>query len=283
MPVVHGYNIEATADAYWGERPPRNLSRSDIISINLFDAGHGDQKITKNPILYGLGATLRMALNFFVRTFTLTVQDISPGAPNPNPVDITAEFEKVFNRMYELRGRIGHGALNPGNRTSVDWGATVTLKFVLTTTAVTITTVSEMVMYILDGDDIRTCPDPCLDDLTMLQCLRENFLHFWRDKIDPTREPVGGPTPTNDLYFFFFQSDILMTVAPCICDCFNYYTLVMVGVHYFIVGDCEAAAEREYPNQAGCNPWQGEVPSAFGPCILPPGWPASTCAPPPPP
>lgn len=279
MTVVHGYNIEATADAYWGERPPRNLSRSDIISINLFDAGHGDQAISKNPILYGLGATLRMALNFFVRVFTITVQDVSPGAPNPNPVDITSQFEKVFDRMYELRGRIGFDALNPGNRLVADWADTVTLKFVLTTQAVTIVSTTEMVMYVLNEYDIRTCPDPCLDDLSMLQCLRENFIHYWRDKIDPTRQPVGYPVPTQDLYFFFAQSDMLVQIAPCICDCFNYYSLVMVGVHFFIVGDCDTAAERVYPNQAGCNPWQGEVPSELGgvPCILPAGWELTKC------
>lgn len=280
MASAHGYNIEATADAYWGERPPRNLSRSDIISINLFDAGHGDQSIAKNPILFGLGATLRLALNFFVRIFTVTVQDVSPGAPNPNPVDITNQFEEVFDRMYELRGRVGFGALNPGNRPPADWTPTITLKFVLTSQAVTIVSTTEMVMYVLNETDIRACADPCLDDLSMLQCLRENFIRFWRDVIDPTRTPPLGPVPTNDLYFFFQQSDMLVTIAPCICDCFNYYTLVMVGVRYFIVGDCAEAAEREYPNMAGCNPWQGEVPSLFGPCILPVGWELTGCSPP---
>lgn len=272
----YGYDRRNTADGWWGERPPRNAARSDIVELNLFDAGHGDPAISFNPILLGLGVTIRLHLNIYARTFKVFISDVEQGVED---VEITDQFEKVQDRVYELRGVIGAGSLNPGARGSADWSSIVNLTIRVEATNITQTSEFNAVLRIIDFVDIRTCPDPCMDDFALLQCLRQSHLHLWRDKIKPTRQP--GDTPLEKLFFFFEQSDALVTVAPCICDCFNYYSLVMVGVKFFVVGSCEDAALREYPEQAGCNPWQEEVPGTEdAPCVLPFAWELSTCSPP---
>lgn len=256
-----GYNSGTLAAPYWAERPPRNQSRTDLPELNLFDGGHGPQTITKNPVLCGLGVTIRLALNQFAQSFRVFIQDVGVGVD----IEITNQLTRVADqRVYELRGRAGFGVLNPGGRPPSDFETTRTLKITVVSTNVTISSKVEYLLYIGYEKDVRTCAEPRMADFPLLQCLRENFLQLWLDKIKPARQPWD--TDKENLYFFFDQSDALAQLAPCICDCFNWNGVVTSGFKFYLVGEDE--------DEAGCHPWPGPpIPDGFGgDCILPPNW-----------
>ena len=276
MTIVHGYNNQTVGNPYWAERPPRNQSRNDIAELNLYDGGHGDQAITKNPIFAGLGLTLRMALNEFTQSFSVVIEDIDAAIS----LDISNQFTQIgTTRVYELLGRAGFGNLNPAARPPDDYLTTRTFKVTVTTTNVTISSKIEYLMYVGYEPDVRSCPEPRLDDLSMLQCLRENFLHIWKDHIVPTRQP--GDSTQDKLYVFFDQADQLAKMVPCMCECFNWFAVVTTGFKFFVVGDGDAADAAVFPNQADCNPWDeiGQIPGdgAGGVCTLPVGYQSTGC------
>lgn len=271
-----GYNVQSVGPQFWADRPSRNQSRTDVAELNLYDAGHGDQAITKNPILAGLGVTIRLALNQFTRNFVVQLEDVEAGLT----FDISSAFERIgTTRVYELRGRAGFGTLNPTNRPPNDYLTTRTFKLIVTTTNVTISSKVEYLMYVGYEIDVRTCPEPRTDDFTILQCLRENFIHLWKDHIVPSRQP--GDTTAQHLYLMFGQADFLAQMLPCMCACFNWFQIVTTGFKFFIVGDGEAADAAEFPEQAGCNPWnevtQIPVNESGVPCMLPVGYQTTGC------
>jgi hypothetical protein len=276
LTLVYGYNTQTVGNPFWADRPPRNQSRTDVAELNLYDGGHGNQAITKNPIFAGLGLTLRMALNQFAQSFVVEITDVEADVT----VDISNQFERIgTTRVYELRGRAGFGALNPAARPPGDYTTTRTFKVVVTTTNVTISNRIEYLLYIGYEADVRSCSEPRLDDLTMLQCLRENFIHIWKDHIVPLRQP--GDSPNQPLYLFFDQADQLAKMVPCMCECFNWYQVVTTAFKFFVVGDGAAADAAAFPNAAGCNPWDEitQIPDdgAGGQCTLPPGYQTTGC------
>lgn len=268
----YGYERANTSDSWWGERPPRNYARANVIELNLFDGGHGDPAITFNPILLGLGVTLRMRFNPFVRTFQVFSKE-EGGAE----VDVTSLFTRVMTGVYEVRGVTGVGNLfNPAARAPGAWAPTVTLQLRVVTTNIDKTAEYTALIRIADNADIRSCPDACDDDFGMLQPLRRNHVRLWLDANKPTRQP--GDTTQAILWYFFDQAQALMDLAPEICDCFNWYTLVHVGIRFSIVGDCAASAEAVAPFLAGCNPWSETLDDVIGtPFTLPAAWPTSGC------
>jgi hypothetical protein len=269
--MVFGYNNQTVAPQFWADRPPRNQSRTDIAELNLYDGGHGDQAITKNPIFAGLGLTVRLALNQFAQTFKVEILDIAADITT----DITSQFERIgLTRVYELRGRAGFGALNPAARLPGEYLLTKTFKLIVTSTNVTISSKIEYVMYVGYEPDVRSCPEPRLDDLSMLQCLRENFIQLWKDHIVPSRQPWDSSAQF--LYLFFDQADQLAKMVPCMCECFNWFQLVTTGFKFFIVGDGDAADAAVFPNAAGCNPWD-EITQIPDGCTLPPGYLLTGC------
>ncbi len=279
MTIVYGYQNQTVGNPYWAERPPRNHSRSDLAELNLYDGGHGEQAITKNPVYVGLGVTVRMPLNQFTQTFQVLIEDIDIPA---SQIDITAQFVQIeTTRVYELRGRAGFGPFNPGARPLADFDTTRTLKITVISTNVTISNKIEYLMHLGQEQDVRTCAEPRMDDFDLLQCLRENFIHLWADQISVPEALPPGVTQRSDLYVFFEQSDLLAQIVPCLCECVNWFALVTVGFKFFVVGDGEAADAALFPNQAGCNPWDEvtvpEIPGGGGDCVLPAGWPDSGC------
>lgn len=268
----YGYERSNTADSWWAERPPRNYARSNVIELNLFDGGHGDPAITFNPILLGLGVTLRMRLNPAVRTFQVFSKE-EGGAE----IDVTPLFKKVATNIYEVRGVIGDGSLfNPAGRAPGDWIPTVTLQLRVVTTNITKVAEYNALLRIADNADIRSCPDACDDDFELLQPLRRNNVRLWLDANRPTRQP--GDTVETVLWYFFESAQGLIDLAPEICACFNWHTLVHVGLRFSIVGDCAASAEAQAPFLAGCNPWDETLDAVIGtPFVLPAAWAASGC------
>lgn len=277
MTIVYGYNNQTVGNPYWAERPPRNQSRTDVAELNLYDGGHGDQAITKNPIFAGLGLTVRLALNPFAQSFKVEITDVEADVT----ADISAEFQRVATgqRVYELRGRAGFDALNPAARPPGDYLTTRTFRVTVTSTNVTIQSKIEYLLYIGYESDVRTCPSPRLDDLPLLQCLRENFIQIWKDKIKPLRQP--GDSPNMPLYLFFDQADQLAKMVPCLCQCINWYQIVTTGMKFFVVGDGDAADAAAFPNAADCNPWDEltQIPDdgGGGLCMLPPGYQTTGC------
>ena len=276
MTIVYGYNTQTVGNPFWADRPPRNQSRTDVAELNLYDGGHGDQAITKNPIFAGLGLTLRMALNQFAQSFKVEITDVEADVTT----DITSQFERIgLTRLYELRGRAGFDALNPAARPHGDYITTRTFKVTVTTTNVTISSKIEYQMYVGYEPDVRSCAEPRLDDLPLLQCLRENFIQIWKDKIVPLRQP--GDSPNEPLYVFFDQADQLAKMVPCLCACMNWFQLVTTGFKFFVVGDGAAADAAVFPNAADCNPWDEitQIPDdgAGGVCTLPPGYQTTGC------
>ena len=273
MTVRTPYQVNARTDPWWGERPPRAYTRTDRVDLNLFDAGHADISVTRNPILLGLGVTLKLRLNQFVRTWKVFVKDDLTGLD----IDITSQFKLVTDHMYELRGVAGAGAFNPAGRGGGDWGSPVELQFRVETTNVTLTSKFFATMVVQDGDDIRSCPDACQLDFNLMRALHRQRVRLWRDVIEPGREPVDEPHPF--LIYLFDQAEYLKNLSDDICGCYNYFELVMIGVKFFIVGDCELAPLAQAPNAADCNPWDGvTLPQLAGQdIILPGGWPATGC------
>lgn len=276
MTLVFGYNNQTVGNPFWADRPPRNQSRTDVAELNLYDGGHGDQAITKNPIFAGLGLTLRMALNQFTQSFKVEILDVAAAVTT----DITTEFERVgTTRVYEIRGRAGFGVLNPAARPPGDYFTTRTFKLIVTTKNVTISNKIEYLMYVGYEPDVRSCAEPRLDDLSMLQCLRENFLHIWKDHIVPTRQP--GDSAQTMLYLFFEQADQLAKMVPCMCQCFNWFQVVTTGFKFFVVGDGAAADAASFPDKPGCNPWdeitQIPVNESGVACTLPVGYQTTGC------
>lgn len=274
--LVHGYNNQTVGNPFWADRPPRNQSRTDIAELNLYDGGHGDQAITKNPILAGLGLTVRLALNQFTQSFSVVIEDVAAAVS----ADITNQFERIgTTRVYELHGRAGFDTLNPAGRPPGDYLTTRTFKITVTTTNVTISSKIEYLMYVGYEADVRTCQEPRLDDLSMLQCLRENFIHIWKDHIVPSRQPWDSTA--QHIYLFFDQADQLAKMVPCMCECFNWFQVVTTAFKFFIVGDGVAADAAQFPEEAGCNPWNEltQIPDdGFGGvCTLPPGYQTTGC------
>lgn len=271
MTIVHGYNNQTVGNPYWAERPPRHSSQSNFAELNLYDGGHGDQSITKNPILAGLGLTVRMALNEFAQSFKVEITDVEADVTT----NITSLWERIgTTQVYELRGRAGFGGLNPAGRLPGEYTITRTFKITVTTTNVTISSKIEYLMYVGYQIDVRTCPAARDDDFDILQCLRENFIQLWKDKIAPTRPP---DTPNLNLYFFFGQADLLAQMVPCMCECFNWFQTVTTAFKFFVQPDPDVP----FPNAPGCNPWDEvtQIPDdgAGGQCVLPPGYNLTGC------
>lgn len=273
MTVRTPYQVNARTDPWWGERPPRGYTRQDRVDLNLFDAGHGDIAVTRNPILLGLGVTLKLRLNVFVRTWRVFVKDDLTGLD----IDITSQFKRVADRMYELRGVAGAGAFNPAGRGGGDWGSPVELQFRVETTNVTLTSTFRATMVIQDADDIRSCPDACQVDFNLMKALHRQRVRLWRDVIEPGRQPVDTDHP--HLIYLFDQAEQLKALSAELCGCFNYFSLVMIGVKFFRVGTCEESTLATAPNAADCNPWDGvTLPQTAGQdIILPAAWPTSGC------
>lgn len=271
MTVRSPYQVYARTDPWWGERPPRGYTRTDRVDLNLFDAGHGNPAVTRNPILLGMGVTLKLRLNNFVRTWRVYVES------DGTEVDITDQFVQVTDRMYELRGVAGAGAFNPAGRGPADWVDPITLNFRVETTNVTITSEFNASMVIQDSDDIRSCPDACQVDFNLMRMLHEQRVRLWRDVIDPGREPAD--TPHEVLIYLFDQAVYLKRLSQEICGCYNYFEEVMIGVKFFIAGTCEETTLLSAPNAADCNPWDGvTLPQTAGEdIILPVTWPSSGC------
>lgn len=265
------YRVHAVTDGFWGERPPRGYSRTDRVELNLFDAGHGDQIQARNPILLGLGVTLRLRLNRAVKTWRVFIRQAGD-----SEIEITPQFKRVAPGMLELRGVLGAGAFNPSDNGPGDWDEATLLEIRVVTRNVTLESTFRASLWVRNDDDFRTCPDPCINDFPMLRALREQHVRVWRDNIQPTRQPAD--TEESALFFLFDQAEHLKNLSAAICACLNYHELVHAGVEFFVVGTCVQASFANYPRQAGCNPWDETVPEIFGsPVILPDGWEGSGC------
>lgn len=274
MTIRSPYQTHAVTSPWWGERPPRGYTRTDRVDINLFDGGHGNPDITQNPILLGLGATLKLRLNQYVRSWKVFVRE----GTDPE-IEVTDQFTKVVDRMYELQGVIGAGAFNPSSRASGDWGSPVQLHYRVETTNITLTAEFNATLIIQSSDDIRSCPDACQLDFNLMRELHKLRIRLWRDVIDPGRQPRDVQTNTGALIYLFDQAEQLKGLRDELCQCYNYFDQVMIGVKFFIVGDCETAALAQPPGAPDCNPWdQITLPQFVGEdIILPIGWENSGC------
>jgi hypothetical protein len=263
------YQVHARTDPFHGERPPRGYSRTEQVDLNLFDAGHGDQVQARNPVLLGMGVTVRLRLNTYVRKWRVFLSD---GATE---IEVTHAFKRVASRMYELRGVAGAGLLNPAGRS--DWSAATRLVWRVETSNVTLESTFRANFWVQDDEDSRSCGEPCLDDLPLLQMLRKYHIRLWRDGIEPTRQPRD--TDQTDLIYLFEQAEQLVGLDGDICACLNYHTQVMIGIRFFVVGSCDEASLAPPTFGAGCNPWDEEtLPEQDGQAImLPSGWETSGC------
>lgn len=262
MTVRSPYQVHAKTDPWWGDRPPRGYTRNDRVDLNLFDAGHGDPTYTRNPILLGMGVTLKLRLNPFVRTWKVFVTEVGG-----TEVEITSQFVKVTDDLYELRGVAGAGAFNPEVRAPSGWASPISLDFRVETRNVKLTNEFNAQMTIQDSDDIRSCPDACQLDFPLLRKLHGERVRIWRDVIDPGRTP--GDEAYDFLIYLFDQAVFLKNLTQEICGCYNYHELVMIGVKFFIVGDCEVSSLATEPNLPDFNPWdEVTLPQFLGEDII---------------
>jgi len=258
MPYRYGHPITNYGDAYWGERPPRNQSKSEVQTLNLFDAGHGDQNIVNNAILKGLGLTLVLDLNEYTRSFEVELQYGSTSK------DITSLFKQVSQQRYEMKAVAGaEDTLGFVGITDNDYDAGVTFKVVITVTNISRQTSSEYLVYVANEPiPVRGGATENTGDFGMFEEFQRAYFRLWRHIGSLDYDPVGSQVTT--LWFdqaVLFKSLPTNDIPPStLCPPYNYYTDYHSGIAFSRdVGDEITSPLFTFESwDVGFNPWLGK-------------------------
>jgi len=254
MPYGFSHTSSNYSDAYWGERPPRNASRSEARRLNLFDAGHGDQDAINNSILKDLGLTVVLDLNQYARSFTVTLE-YEAGSVSK---DITSLFKQITAQRYEMMAVAGdEDTLGFSGITENDYESGVTFKITVTTTNIVRRAVQEYFVYVAaEPIPVRGCATENVGDFEMFEQFQRAKVRIWRHIGSLDYDPSGSQQIT----FWFDESELLMTVeSGILCPFFNYFT----DYHNGIILTRDISAEdydADYTIEdldAGFNAWNG--------------------------
>lgn len=128
---------------------PRNYGGNDRIWLALNDGGHATSPEATNPIFFGLGATLRVQFNAFVRTWSAFVEADFGGGPLVQEITSLFRADGTIARRYYLEGAAGIFPLAPVGPTSISYNSprVVTFRFELRNSSKTRTVRRQMVVY----------------------------------------------------------------------------------------------------------------------------------------
>lgn len=186
------------------QRIPRNHGRADRPQLALNDAGHGSDPEGRNPILWGLGATLNIELGAFVRSWAVTISARIGGVLLTE--DITAYFQPDLRvpRRHFLPGICGVFPLGLPSLDEAAHEEAVTYEVTLVTRNARLESRVSSAFIVRTSSDLRRCPSSEECDFTMLAALNKAGVRVFEDQLD--REG-GTNAPVS---FFFHQLDLLV-------------------------------------------------------------------------
>lgn len=211
------------------QRTPRAASRLDRPALALSDAGHGADPATQNPILYGLGATLVLRTNAYVRTFRVWVRAFDPDTSAYVQEEITANFiaDAAVPGRHKLSGQAGVFPLAPSTMLQDDFSAPQRIEFIITTRNASLEVTQRTEMWVVDDFPLARCPDAEDCDFALMQPISKAGVRIFENLVD---RAASENAPVS---FFFGQLDALLAKVPTLSSVIpNYSADASVGVEF---------------------------------------------------
>lgn len=232
--------------SFIAQRAPRSRARGDRQFLALHDAGHGSAPTENNPILWGLGGTLEIQLNPFVRTWSVFIE----GTLGVNTIreEITSFFtaDPDIPRRWKAEGTIGVSPLGLTVFTDTDYSDAKTLTLILQMTNVRITTEVRREIIIRSGVPVSHCPVAEDCDFELFEPINRRGIRIFENMVRrewDTNAPVS---------FMFTTMDILHGYVPELTSLIPFYDqFSTVGIEFHNDGTCGPQPEGGIPT--GCD------------------------------
>ncbi len=226
------------------QRTPRVSGRGDRPTLALHDAGHGQDPVERNPILYALGVTLNIQLDPFVRTWQAFVRAYSQSESAIVTEEITEYFvrDKSIPRRYSLNGPVGVFPLGNSDANASYYETTQRIEIVVQTRNADLTNEQTYEFYVRAGNDLRHCPAAEGCDFALFSPISKAGVRIFENFITRT---ASENAPVS---FFFGTLDLLLAAVPSLMSIIpNYSASATVGVEFGNSGECG-------PRSAGSTP-----------------------------
>lgn len=230
---------------FTAQRTPRVAARSDRPTLALHDAGHGQDPTTRNPILYGLGVTLNIQLDPFVRSWVAYVRAYDPISSSIVSEDITSEFARdgAITNRYKLSGPIGVFPLGNSNSEEDDYEDTQRIEIIVESTNADLSTTQVFELYVKYGDEMSHCPSAEDCDFSVFSPLSKAGIRIFENFND--RDNVAN-LPVS---FFFETMDALLAAVPELASVIpGHSPEATVGIEFGNSGVCGPRSGGSAPN-----------------------------------
>ncbi len=206
---------------------PRNFGTGDRVQLALSDAGHGGDVLDSNPTLYGLGVELELVLNPFARQFSATVETVDPADPDALvSMDITSFFKLDSDRQYKSEGVLGTAPFGLTGINEADYSAGRVLRYRVTTTSASSTSIEEFDLAIRSGVVVGHCPVAEDCDSHVLKALSKAGVMPYANMATRTS---SANIPVS---FYFDTLDLLMAATGLAAAVPSYDPLATVGLEF---------------------------------------------------